>query len=102
MFTCGILVLQYRLGRKEETVDTIRKQLQNTVLSCALSDFAAANTYAEDMGTAWAAREMFQLNFIEKEEQALTSLIDQAHQILQVNPHLVEVVCTRIQASRAF
>ena len=102
MFTCGILVLQYRFGRKEETADTIRKQLQNTVLSCALSDFAAANTYAEDMGTAWAAREMFQLNFIEKEEQALTSLIDQAHQILQVNPHLVEVVCTRIQASRAF
>lgn len=40
--------------------------------------------------------------FYRKEEQALTSLIDQAHQILQVNPHLVEVVCTRIQASRAF
>ena len=100
-FACKILELQYYFLSGEQTADTIQNQLQQYVLDCSLSDFEDSKKYAEAMGVAWATKETFQLNFTDREETHLTSVIDRAQRILQVNPHLTDVVFIMIQAQRA-
>lgn len=100
-FTCKVLALQYCFTSGKETAEAVCTQLENIVMDWTLDDFAQSKDYAEDMGSAWATKEMLYLNFVENEEEPLTGIIAQAQQILCRNPHLEPVVYTMIQAQRA-
>lgn len=95
---CQTIVLQKRYFIDKVDEPVLRSELDKLDTDLVAMSFGREDS-DEALGVAWATVKTLRINIASQEE--IGKIIDDADAVLKINPRISEVICTKIQATRA-